>query len=531
MPAGVTPMPVRPSWTSNRDNVLSRTVPTGRSASSVMSGTGVSVVYGADTSFSENDPVTDAWAVRPLTPPKVDPRAATRTLSVSTDAKSVEAVSVPENKVFNPDTDPRFDKRFALYPLSRDEVETSASILNSGSAALSHLRLLRMCPTHNMGVMGDFGGYRSDAHPADTLGSMPINRTMFHGVSAVQCMKSARSGDSCPIGFLKSDMEHCRGVMLELMRGISADAAKAVEDSTVARFDCAPCNTDAVAPVVGVFATDSGSRMRDSRGWVCDEPATIGIYEAYVRRFNREREHRIFVICTGGCRTACDEFMNITTDLATHTSTTAGEMCESEEVWWLRKLCSRMRNRLLSRTAAAFGLNIPVMNDVQSFDPCQTMAVPSIETCTHDIGVLRNGNIAVYNECVDTTVPRKGTMCAMNPSEGFHWFNGPPSTSNGAQDHGGVFGKQTHCGVFPTSASRVTGLVDRYSTSSGCPIVTDFCAGGPGGVFVYKDDATALKQSHFQKFDEVAMNNLKDMGWSRDNDKVEIMPIVIGVFN
>ena len=275
-------------------------------------------------------------------------------------------------------------------------------------------------------------------------------------------------------------------------------------------------------------SSDSSSRARDSRAWICDEPATIGIYHAFVRRFNHPREHRLFIVVTGGCKTACDQLMNMNTDLATHTGTTAAEVCDSDEVWWLRKLCSRMRARLLHRTADAFSLNIPVMNDVHSFDPSQLMAVANIETCTHDISTLRNGDVAVFNECVDTTKPRNGVLCSMNPSEGLWLFKGPVSANNGAQDYGVVFGNQTHCGVFPTSAPRVAGSLQHKAVAEVRPIVTDF---KNEGVFCYANPDLVDKHTQYTKFDESFMRQLELMSWQRDNGIVELMPIVVGVFN
>jgi hypothetical protein len=218
--------------------------------------------------------------------------------------------------------------------------------------------------------------------------------------------------------------------------------------------------------------------------------------------------------------------MNITSELAVQCKeTTAGEVCDSEEVWWLRKLCSRMRSRILLRTAEAFGLKIPVMKDVQSFNLEQTMAVAHTETCTHDITSLRSGDVAVFNSCVDTTTPRNGVLCEMHPSEGFWLFKGP-SVNNGSHENGGVFGKQAHCGVFPTSASRLIGDIQQC-TKQTRPFVTDFRS---GNIFVYKNEDTE-KHMHYTKFDEHFMQNLQEMSWHRDNEVTMYMPIVIGIFN
>jgi hypothetical protein len=489
-------------------------------------------VYGADTQFNEwlyeNESTTQSWAKTPLPRVQVDPRHATRRL---TPLPETVPVPIPVACV----VDDKLDKRFALYPMSRDEVDTAGALINGVNGVVPR-RLMRMLPTHHINAMGELNGYRFSASPTDSCSALPINRTMFHGTSAVQCMSSDKRGSTSThsdVTRLTADMGSCVANMKALMRDISKDAADAIISKTVACFECSPCNTDAVVSLGFVHSkppcTDSSSRARDSRAWVCDEPVTIGIYHAFVRRFNHPREHRLFIVITGGCKTACDQLMNLNTDLATHTETTAAEVCESDEVWWLRKLNSRMRARLLHRTADAFGLDIPVMNDAHSFDPSQLMAVSHIETCTHDIGSLRNGDIAVYNECVDTTTPRNGVLCAMNPSEGFWLFKGPQSANNGAQDYGVIFGNQSHCGVFPTSAPRVYGSLQTNSNAGEVrPVVTDF---KNDGVFCYANADVVDKHTQYTKFDENFMRNLETMSWQRDNSFIELMPIVIGVFN
>ena len=532
-------------WSMHREPVAVEPIPSMRIASSV---------YGVDTNFSTPVAITDAWAVRQLTPPESDPRYATRRIDnrgvlhatgtsrphgarpgaeTTSNAGGDTVVNTP---LLPPvDAMSRVDMRFALYDLSRDEVETASALVN-GINGPDPRRLMRMAPTHNINAMGELNGYRFSVPATDSGSALPINRTMFHGTSSVQCAPSVRGSGVCNLDAVRllADTPWCIETMRTLMDGITLDATNAMHDKTMACFACSPCSTDVVSsassmhtasgPVAGI---DSASRARDSRAWVCDEPTTIGIYHAWVRRANNTREHQLVIICTGGCRNACDEFMNITSELAVQCKeTTAAEVCESEEVWWLRKLCSRMRSRIILRTAQAFSLNIPVMKDTQSFDIDQSTAVTHTETCTHDITTLRSGDVAVFNCCVDTTTPRKGVLCEMNPSEGFRLFKGP-STNNGSHEYGGVFGKQTHCGIFPTGANRLPGDMQTSTKQGTRPFVTDFRS---GNIFVYKNEDTE-KHVYHTKFDENFMQNLQDMGWHRDNEGDEFMPIVVGVFN
>jgi hypothetical protein len=541
-------------WSMHREPVAVEPIPSMRIASSV---------YGVDTNFSTPVAITDAWAVRQLTPPESDPRYATRRIdnrgvlhatgtsrphgdttpySVTRPQPRAETTSnaggdtVVNTPLLPPvDAMSRVDMRFALYDLSRDEVETASALVN-GINGPDPRRLMRMAPTHNINAMGELNGYRFSVPATDSGSALPINRTMFHGTSSVQCTPSVRGSGVCNLDAVRllADTPWCIETMRTLMDGITLDATNAMHDKTMACFACSPCSTDVVSsassmhtasgPVAGI---DSASRARDSRAWVCDEPTTIGIYHAWVRRANNTREHQLVIICTGGCRNACDEFMNITSELAVQCKeTTAAEICDSEEVWWLRKLCSRMRSRLLYRTAEAFGLKIPAVKDIQAFNLDQMMAVTHTETCTHDITNLRSGEVAVFNGCVDTTTPRNGMFSEMNPSEGFWLFKGPTANS-GSHEYGGVFGKQTHCGIFPTSVSRLSSDVHQQTKNNARPFVTDFRS---GNIVVYKNNDVE-KHINYAKFDECFMQNLQDMSWHRDNEVIVYMPIVMGVFN
>ena len=514
MPAGAAYTRREGGWSLHSDPIADEPIPPASFNSAV---------YGVDTHFTV--PVTDTWAMRQLTPPKSDPRSSTRRVAqTKSNAHDNDRIFITPDAI-----DSRVDRRFALHDMSRDEIETANALIN-GVNGPDPRRLIRMSPAHNIDPMGEFSGYRFSAAAVDSCSALPINRTMFHGTSAVKCSTSLRGAGASNLDAVRllADMSGCVETMRALMRDISFDATNAMRDKTMACFGCSPCSTGVTSTGKATGSTvhagiDSVARARDSRAWVCDEPTTIGIYHAWVKRPDKPREHQLVIICTGGCRTACDEFMNITSELAVQCKkTTTGDICESEEVWWLRKLCSRMRNRLMLRTADAFGLTIPVMKDVHAFNPEQLMAVVHNETCAHDITNLRSGEVAVFNCCVDTTTPRSGVLCEMNPSEGFKLFHGP--TANNGSEYGGVFGKQTHCGIFPTAANRLSADVQKSNTR---PFVTDFRA---SSIFVYKDNDTASPR-FYTKFDDRFMQTLQEMGWSRDNEVTVYMPIVVGVFD
>jgi hypothetical protein len=424
------------------------------------------------------------------------------------------------------------DTRFTLYPLTVNETATASVLVNSAEVDGSLLdctsRLMRMCPTHHIDCKGELSGYRFSASSTDRCSVLPINHEMFHGTSAVQCPTRGVGRVNEDAVRLLADLSWCEKTMATVMQEISKEASDALSSEIrgVSSFDCFPIDSGCDEQM-NAFGSDQASRMRDSKAWVCEEPVSIGIYHAYARRFKDVREHCLFIVCSGGCRTACDQFMNIVVDLASGNATTTHDLCDSQEVWWLRTLCSRMRGRLVARVAKAFGLPVLTVQDPYSFDSDQVIFLSQIETLSHDIQSMRRGGVAVYNECVNTSTTRNGILCSMNPSEGYWLFKGPPSNCDSTLDYGSVFGNERNCGIFPTSASRLSNEQMTHNMNHGCHVVVDTCSAGG---FVFPDETRKREHSNCIKFDEAFLRNLETMGWQRDNGILEMMPIVVGVF-
>lgn len=148
---------------------------------------------------------------------------------------------------------------------------------------------------------------------------------------------------------------------------------------------------------------------------------------------------------------------------------TAGDVCESEETWFLRKASQRARCRLIKRLADAFELRTDFIQDIQvlymftvfyvyvpdtqapqAYHPAE-ITIPTCETLEHDISRLSDGRVAVYNLCADTTRNMNGVVCSMHPSEGLWLFRGSPR----GPCYGSMFGSHRVCGMFPTSAPRI----------------------------------------------------------------------------
>jgi len=256
----------------------------------------------------------------------------------------------------------------------------------------------------------------------------------------------------------------------------------------------------------------------DCKPWSPEVPDTIGLYHAYIRGYNRDaRSHKLFIVCSGGCPKACDEFCNTVIDVGGEW--TAGEIADSEEAWWLRRACQRARCRLIRMLADRFGVRVNSVDDVQAYysssQESHLLAVPCTDTVEHDICRLQNNRTAVHNLAVDTTRLTNGILVQMHPSEGYWLFRG---AQRGTGVYGAMFGSHQVCGAFPTRSPQVPSSAAR---SMNAVLVQD-------GPCILRDGKTSGRQHH-ACFDEAFFKNLERMQWNRDNGVVELIPIVVGM--
>lgn len=99
----------------------------------------------------------------------------------------------------------------------------------------------------------------------------------------------------------------------------------------VATFECRPQNVEGITSDGGRMVGIRSKRTVDSQDWVPEVPDMIGIYHSFVRGHNRDtRVHKLFIIVSGGCGKAADEFYNTVLDC--HGHATARDCVTSEEV-------------------------------------------------------------------------------------------------------------------------------------------------------------------------------------------------------
>jgi hypothetical protein len=405
----------------------------------------------------------------------------------------------------------RLHTPFALYPITSDETTTCKAILDQDKDAT-----LLIMPTHHISLQGDMMGFKYECSSHSLGDVLPVVRTMFFGHTAVECLD-----DDASIMRLMSDPEGNRIKMMAFMKRLSDEAVPA-------DLDCIPDNATSVTSAGLLQATDL--RSVDCKHWNPEPPETIGFYHAYIRGYNRDvRTHKLFVVCSGGCAKASDQFCNLMIDVGARW--TAGEVTDSEEVWWLRKACQRARNRLIKMLADEFGVRVPCVEDVLAHPLAGStgggqgtprrgdntnvlMAVPTTDTIEHDIMRSDSNHVVVMNSAVDTTRVTNGILSRMHPSEGYWLFRGAP---RGSGVHGAMFGNHKTCGAFPTRSPIVTSKHPNAITVRDRAYIVRAGEGGQTG------------QTSYMCFDEAFFKNLELMQWNRDNGHVELIPIVVGI--
>lgn len=397
--------------------------------------------------------------------------------------------------------DDRLKSAFALHPITSDESATLKAMLDPEPTG----RVLLM-PTHHISHQGDMMGFRFDCYSDRPGCALPVSRTMFSGHTASECLD-----DDAAIMRLICDPEGNKQKMAEFMEEVKATYNP--PDLT-----CIPDNATVITQAGFMHATDL--RSVDCKPWAPELPDAIGLYHAYIRGFNRDvRVHKLFIICSGGCPKASDEFCNLIIDLST--DCTAVEIAESEEAWWLRRTCQRARCRLIKMLADKFGVRVQCVDDVLAYTQTRDsrqdlLAVPATDTVEHDIAKRDSTSVSVHNLCVDTTRVTNGILCQMHPSEGYWLFRGAP---RGAGVNGAMFGNHRICGAFPTRSPVIPAQSARGMSNA--VLVQD-------GREIVRQDRAAVKQHHMC-FDEAFFKNLEKMQWNRDNGFVELIPIVVGM--
>ncbi|EKX43853.1 hypothetical protein GUITHDRAFT_110304 [Guillardia theta CCMP2712] len=252
---------------------------------------------------------------------------------------------------------------------------------------------------------------------------LPVSRKMFFGTTMTECLpapglnrQSGEQGINHKAIELLSDLEGCRKKMKAVLRTIQQESMQAK-----ASFQCMPVNAYGAHEEGDAYLSDF-RRYADSKYWAPEPPDFVGISHGFTRGFiNDIREHKLYIVCSGGLNYASHNFYNMILDIGDRA--TAAEVHESEEVHWLRKASQRSRCKIINAVADAFGLDIPIQLDTHEHSAEGShVAAPTAETLHHDI--QRTAHDVVSNHAVNTEAAENGVLCPMHPCEGIWLFQG-----------------------------------------------------------------------------------------------------------
>ena len=402
---------------------------------------------------------------------------------------------------------------FSLHPPSTEAQQTIDSILESGT----HMKLL---PTHCLNSCGQLEGFVLRV-PKRSKGSvLPVNRSMFFGTSLFEVTSSCGGAFNTDILRLQTmDVKHS---MRELMDEIHTNSI-----GKEASFACIPDVVDTLSSlktdgsvVEARIARTVGRRSVDFKAWEPELPCSISLLQSFIRASHQRdiRSHKLFIAISGGLSRAADEFYNLLTDVGSEWS--CDEVCESEEVWWLRKASQRARARIALMTAEHFGLKIQTTTDLFSFNG-DMIGVPVVDTIEFNIQAGDKDDVEFYSAACDSTGIQNGIITCMHPSEGFWIFRGALKSSSKVTNFGAMFGSKACCGVFSTRSAF-------YKKQQGSP---SFVNGLDTEIVVRHASAARKVQDGFvfQHFDEQFFANLSRMQWDRNSGVIELVPVVVGL--
>ena len=401
---------------------------------------------------------------------------------------------------------------FSLHPPSSESQQTIDSILGADMQ-------IKLMPTHCLNACGQLEGFMLKVPKREKGSVLPVNRTMFFGTSLFEVSSGA--------GVFNTDIMRMQSINIkEQMKALQTriyDQSCGKEAS----FECIPDVVDTLssirtdgAVVEGRISRTVGRRSVDFKAWEPELPCNISLLQSFIRASHQRdiRSHKLFIAVSGGLNRASDEFYNLLTDVGSEW--TCDEVCESEEVWWLRKASQRARARVALMTAEHFGLSIPSTLDLFSYNN-DKIGVPVVDTMEFNIQAGDDDTVEFYSACCDSTTLQNGLAARMHPSEGFWVFRGASKSSSKVTNFGAMFGSKSMCGVFPTRSAF-------YKKQQGSP---SFVNGLDTEVVVRHSSAPRAKQDGcvFQCFDEQFFGNLSKMQWDRNAGVIELVPVVVGL--
>ena len=319
-----------------------------------------------------------------------------------------------------------------LLPLSQHAKKTLFSIARQPVSTT--LKISPFCHENPNGVH-EVRGWVLEI-PADApTSSLPMNCSMFDGMSVVQC--------ECSEGQILELLSHAADTRKKLGQAIHQIMMllSEGENKRATWRRCRPTVNGVPQSLYSAFvgrenkvtlcSTEDCMPLIDSEPWI-PELSPEGFIGLYHHWHPTKKQLCLYMVCQSYLPKACLEFADMVRDLG-DTSCTVEDVFHSEEVQWLRQACSRNRARLLAMVCKEMGLICPLMLDYTNAQQGERMAVICTETLHHDMlqtSKHKGSNIQVLNYCSSTQHSSNGSLCCMAPWEGVWIFHGSRENNN-----------------------------------------------------------------------------------------------------
>lgn len=290
-----------------------------------------------------------------------------------------------------------------LLPLSQHARNTLLSLARLHPQ--SSLRISPFCHEHPEGAH-EVRGWCLDTPGSAPASCLPINCSMFDGVSVVRCDCS-----EAEILELLSNADDTRRRLGQAIDSIMTKAGEQ-EDLRASWRRCRPtlngtspslCSASIVTAqganntnrkaAVNFFNTQECVPIIDSEHWLPElsPEGFIGLYHHWNHHHCETNGQRtglsLYVVCQSYLPKACLEFADMVRDIGD--ACTASEVYHSEEAYWLRQACARNRCRMIASVCQSMKIRFPAMLD---YNACRKgasgktlVALSCVETLHHDI--------------------------------------------------------------------------------------------------------------------------------------------------
>lgn len=335
--------------------------------------------------------------------------------------------------------DRRIDLTFAVRSLSEQELEAARNVVRPSKHAV-----IKILPNHRLNSKGELEGFLFECSDHDPASILPLNNRLFQTTAVYDVSVGLKSTVFNPdVLRIVMDIEKAEQALDSIIDDINNDTRPHASFNVISCEDVLHEDDESASSCMNVQMPS----FRDQRAWREDTPEKLGLYHAFMRNnTSDEREHKLFIMASGGLRHASEELFNLWEDCSA--SISCGEFMRCEEVKWLRRAVQRSLNRIAARVARTLHLPTRDMSDQEDVE-CSLMIPCTTSSTCHDI-VTGPGVVRVVNNACMTDCAHNGCILNMFNSEGSWIFRGPRDTSD-FNTFGALWNFNASCTAFPTT--------------------------------------------------------------------------------